>query len=84
MLNGQHREFTLTSGAALADLLRELGLQMDRIAVEQNGTIVPRSIWPTTPVTEGDRLEVVHFVGGGACKADCPVRDRSRVSHCAP
>jgi sulfur carrier protein len=41
-------------------------LKGDRVAVELNGEIVPRAHWVETIVEEGDRLEVVHFVGGGA------------------
>ena len=37
----------------------------DRVAVEHNGEIVPRSNWTETALNNGDRLEVVHFVGGG-------------------
>jgi sulfur carrier protein len=66
-LNGQTRHFeTLHPISTLADIITALGLKADRIAIEQNGTIAPRTTWPTTHVTSGDRLEVVHFVGGGA------------------
>jgi thiamine biosynthesis protein ThiS len=67
VLNGQSRDFPdLAQGANLQDLIASLGLKGDRVAVEHNGTIVPRSEWPGAPLTENDRLEVVHFVGGGA------------------
>jgi sulfur carrier protein len=42
-----------------------MALKGDRIAVEHNGQIVQRANWAETPVSSGDRLEVVHFVGGG-------------------
>jgi thiamine biosynthesis protein ThiS len=42
-----------------------MALKVDRIAVEHNGQIVQRARWADTPVASGDRLEVVHFVGGG-------------------
>jgi thiamine biosynthesis protein ThiS len=42
-----------------------LGIKADRIAVERNGEIARRSEWATTPVQNGDRLEIVQFVGGG-------------------
>jgi sulfur carrier protein len=65
-LNGQPRTFTkLTSPADLASLINDLGLKADRIAVEHNGEIISRAIWSETRVVEGDRLEIVHFVGGG-------------------
>jgi sulfur carrier protein len=69
VFNGQSRTFaTLSQSANLEQVIAELGLQGDRVAVEHNGEIVPRSAWPQTGVTAGDRLEVVHFVGGGVRK----------------
>ncbi|RSL14604.1 sulfur carrier protein [Edaphobacter aggregans] len=66
VLNGQTRTFaTLSQPSSLDLLIAELALKGDRVAVEHNGEIVPRAAWPQTPLTEGDRLEVVHFVGGG-------------------
>jgi sulfur carrier protein len=66
VLNGQTRVFEgLESLASLEQLLGELGVKGDRVAVERNGEIVPRALWAGTMVGEGDRLEVVHFVGGG-------------------
>jgi sulfur carrier protein len=49
----------------IADLVRALNLEGRRIAVERNGEIVPRSLYATTAVAAGDRLEVVAAVGGG-------------------
>ena len=67
VLNGQTRTFaTLSQPSSLDCLIAELALKGDRIAVEHNGEIVPRAEWPQTTLSEGDRLEVVHFVGGGA------------------
>jgi sulfur carrier protein len=66
ILNGQLRTFPeLKQPAGLNELIAALGLQGDRVAVEHNGEIVPRANWPDTIVSAGDRLEVVHFVGGG-------------------
>lgn len=66
VLNGQPRTFaTLPESPKLENLIHELGLKSDRVAVELNGEIVPRSTWAEAPVSEGDRLELVHFVGGG-------------------
>jgi len=66
VLNGQPRTFdTLQNSATLDRVIAELGLKGDRVAVEHNGEIVPRAAWPQTTVNAGDRLEVVHFVGGG-------------------
>jgi sulfur carrier protein len=67
-LNGQDRGFdNLMPPVSLGQLIAELGLKGDRVAVELNGTIVERSRWSETPLTTGDKLEVVHFVGGGSC-----------------
>jgi thiamine biosynthesis protein ThiS len=63
-LNGQDREFTSIS--TISDLLVQLGLKPDRIAVELNRQLVSRDRWPTTRLSDGDKLEIVHFVGGGA------------------
>jgi len=49
----------------VADLLRRLELAGKKIAVEQNGEIVPKSAHPSTVVNDGDRLEIVVAVGGG-------------------
>jgi sulfur carrier protein len=66
ILNGQTRVFdTLQVDASLEQLIGELGLKGDRVAVERNGEIVPRAGWAGTVVNGGDRVEVVHFVGGG-------------------
>jgi sulfur carrier protein len=66
-LNGQPRRFeALDDGVALADVVAELGLQADRIAIECNGEIAGRSGWATHAIHAGDRLEIVHFVGGGS------------------
>jgi len=49
----------------VAELVARLGLVGKRIAVERNGEIVPRSRYADTPLTSGDRLEIVGAVGGG-------------------
>jgi sulfur carrier protein len=65
-LNGQQRTFAeLTSPSYLANVIEALDLKGDRIAVEHNGEIVPRTTWAQVQIVEGDRLEIVHFVGGG-------------------
>jgi sulfur carrier protein len=66
ILNGQSRTFdALEQSASIEQLVGELALKGDRVAVEHNGEIVPRSTWTETALSSGDRLEVVHFVGGG-------------------
>ncbi len=64
VINGEEKEIT-GSGLTLAGLVEQLGMKPDRVAVELNRNIVPRDRWPDTRLHEGDRLEVVHFVGGG-------------------
>ena len=66
-INGQSRTFEdLTPPVTLAQVIAELKLKGDRIAVEHNGEIAQRDLWTEIAVASGDRLEVVHFVGGGA------------------
>ena len=54
-----------TSATTIADLVRELDLVPEKVAVERNGEIVPRSTLGGAPLADGDKLEIVHFVGGG-------------------
>jgi sulfur carrier protein len=61
-INGEAREVLATD---LAGIIQELGLDPKKVAVEHNLQIVPRSQHPVTLVIEGDRLEMVQFVGGG-------------------
>ena len=63
-LNGEARQ--VPEDITLAALVDWLQLPADRVAVERNLEIVPRNQWSETKIGEGDRLEVVHFVGGGA------------------
>ena len=63
LLNGDSLE--LPDGATVADLLVRLDLTGRRVAVERNLDIVPRSQHATTALVDGDRLEVVHAIGGG-------------------
>ena len=62
-INGQAREFA--DGLTVAALVAELAMKTDRVAVELNREIVPRCSWESTVLKDGDRLEIVHFVGGG-------------------
>jgi len=67
IINGQSREFAaLPLSATVADLIGSLELKGDRVAIEHNGSIVSRAEWGTTAIQQGDRFEIVHFVGGGA------------------
>ena len=67
-INGEETVFNAESGGSpvtLAALIESLGMKSDRVAVELNRDIVPRDRWPETRLKDGDRLEIVHFVGGG-------------------
>jgi len=61
-LNGDTRR---TTAATIADLVRELELAPEKVAVERNGEIAPRSTLGEAALADGDTLEIVHFVGGG-------------------
>ncbi|MBA3770216.1 MAG: sulfur carrier protein ThiS [Blastocatellia bacterium] len=63
IVNGETRE--VESGLTAGALLDFLSLPKKRIAVELNSEVLRRSLWPSTEISAGDRLEVVHFVGGG-------------------
>ena len=62
-INGEAR--ILFPAATLSALVEQLGMKSDRVAIELNRAIVPRERWPETSLQDGDRLEIVHFVGGG-------------------
>ena len=62
-VNGERVEF---SGSSLTELIAQLELPAARIAVELNREVVRRSDWSVTMLNENDRVEIVHFVGGGA------------------
>ena len=62
-VNGEPRQ--VPQGASVAELLASIGLAAPKVAVERNLEIVPRSAWASTRLDAGDRLEVVHFIGGG-------------------
>ncbi len=65
-INGEERSFEASADPfTLAALVERLGMKSDRVAVELNREIVPRDHWAQTQLKEGDRLEIVHFVGGG-------------------
>lgn len=65
-VNGEECDFESQQPPfTLAALVEILGMKADRVAVELNRDIVPRDRWSNTTLKDGDRLEVVHFVGGG-------------------
>lgn len=62
-VNGENKE--LVAGASVLQLLEQLGLNPERVAVEFNLGILPKTKWEETRVAAGDRFEIVQFVGGG-------------------
>ncbi len=63
VINGEPRR---SSSRTIAALVEEIGLRPEKVAVERNGTIVPRSTLGEAALADGDVLEIVHFVGGGS------------------
>jgi len=64
-INGEGRDVADT--LKLSELVNELSLAPERVAIELNQKVVRRDLWPTTILADGDRIEIVHFVGGGQC-----------------
>lgn len=63
IINGENQVWSADTLSALVD---QLGMKSDRVAIELNREIVPRDQWAQTRLADGDRLEIVHFVGGGS------------------
>jgi len=63
IVNGDPHQVSL--GARVTDLIKQLDLAQERLAIELNFSILPRAKWTETELRPGDRLEIVHFVGGG-------------------
>ena len=63
-VNGERK--SVDGPLTLAEFVEQLGMKGDRVAVERNREIVPRTAWSTTQLEEADNLEIVHFVGGGS------------------
>ncbi len=76
-VNGESRH---TAATTIADLVRELGLEPEKVAVEHNGIIAPRSEIGQSVLTDGDTLEIVHFVGGGSGDGSTGVDDSWEVA----
>ncbi len=62
-VNGETRE--TAAGMSVTGLLAELGLNAGRVAIEYNLQILPKAKWGETHIAQGDKLEIVQFVGGG-------------------
>ena len=67
LVNGVTRQIeALEDGSTLEAVVAQLSLKADRVAIERNGEIAPRRLWAQLAIRSGDRLEIVHFVGGGS------------------
>src|ERR1700712_4421067 len=77
ILNGEPR--SLGGGLTVRGLLLALGLDPAKIAVERNLEIVPRSTYDAVAVADGDRFEIVHFIGGGNAPVAIPPEDKPLV-----
>ena len=75
-INGEKRTFE--EAMSVEQLLGRIGLDPRKVAVERNLEIVAKSTYPETPLADGDRLEIVHFIGGGA-PDDAGVRDKDGI-----
>jgi thiazole synthase len=70
-INGEAKSFVAT--LTVEQLLGEIGLDHRKVAVELNLEIVPKSSYPKTTINDGDKFEIVHFIGGGAPEDDDPL-----------
>jgi sulfur carrier protein len=78
-VNGEQRE--VNDGSALPELIAALQLKPQQIAIELNQQVIRRAQWETTVLQEGDKIEIVHFVGGGGAlvgQAFLPVQQVAR------
>jgi len=64
VVNGEDTE--LADGLFIKDLVERLGLDAARLAVEVNRKIIRKADWGSTSLSDGDKVEIVHFVGGGS------------------
>jgi sulfur carrier protein len=72
-INGEAHEVADT--LKLSELVNELSLAPERVAIELNQQVVRRTQWPTTILADGDRIEIVHFVGGGTAVGSKPAAE---------
>lgn len=78
-VNGEERE--IAEGSTLSDLLRELEVQADRVAVEINLKIIDRGKFEEYGLHEGDRIEILSFIGGGSTSSFSKRRENARPIH---
>ena len=68
-INGEAR--ALQNPVTVAGMLTQLGIASGKVAVERNLEIVPKSAFETTTLTDDDRIEIVHFIGGNRLRMIC-------------
>ncbi len=78
-INGESQTYSVET---LSGLVEQLGMKPDRVAIELNREIVPRDRWGATALHEGDRLEIVHFVGGGSGLSNGPAHLAADFATC--
>jgi sulfur carrier protein len=71
-INGELRDFPAAPSFTLSGLIETLGMKSDRVAIELNRDIAPHDRWSQIQLKDGDRLEIVHFVGGGSRSVSPP------------
>lgn len=71
ILNGQPLELSDVEEHSLQKLVEDRSMKAERVAIERNGEIVPRPLWQATQLQSGDKVEIVHFVGGGSDLLRC-------------
>ncbi len=76
-LNGENKR--IGDGLSVAGMLSSLGLDPAKIAVERNLQIVPRSTYDQVQVADGDRYEIVHFIGGGNAPVSVPPENKKLI-----
>lgn len=79
-INGESQDFE--ASLTVNELLSRIGLDPAKVAVERNLEIVPKSTYGETPLGDGDKLEIVHFIGGGAPDNDNPCDDPNTKGDC--
>ena len=81
-INGEVRE--VADELNLGELVNELSLAPERVAIELNQKVVRRNHWSETMLADGDRIEIVHFVGGGECRRQKAVSRRQEMGASRP
>ncbi|MEP3246062.1 MAG: sulfur carrier protein ThiS [Sneathiella sp.] len=76
-INGEKREYNRS--LTIDELLKDLELDGQKVALERNLEIVPKSAYSTTPLEDGDKLEIVHFIGGGSVQSEDPFEVAGQV-----